>query len=285
MESPSKPPESSMAAKLMMTSFQKLKERCPSANLDLSFTTQNGRQVLTLKAEIDGAEEDINFQPPPRSATTFHQFGKLPAEIQKRVWELSFPEPRIFRLAEDKGKPWIPVVVSHKPPGFSQACHLSRLVYCKETEYALGSGGGSYKSLRVSPSRDVFYWDQDSVDEQANCLYFPGLECFENIAVNLPRHYPDLVYTFNSFFVNEHKFPNLENLIFVLEHNLPSNADVIFFDMDKDTTMFFDGEALHQDEIQERLQEELEERFPLLHAKPNFRFVEAARARARARQV
>jgi hypothetical protein len=237
---------------------------------------------LTLKAEIDGAEGRVNFQPPPRSATTFHQFGKLPVEIQKRVWELSFPEPRIFRLAKNKNKHWTRVVVSHKPPGFSQACHLSRLVYCKETEYALGSDGGSYKSLRVSPSRDVFYWDQDLVDEQPICSYFPGLERFENIAVNLPRQYPDLVdTTLNSFFFSENKFLNLQTLIFVLEHNLPSNADVVFFDMDKDTTMFFDGEALHQDEIQERFQEELEERFPLLHAKPNFRFVEAARARAR----
>ncbi|KAL6919905.1 hypothetical protein ACHAPO_001219 [Fusarium lateritium] len=275
MESPAKPSESSSASELII-SPEELKARFLSAKLDLSFTTQNDHQVLTLKVTIDGTGAHVDFHPQPRPAATFHQFRKFPVEIQKRVWELSFPEPRIFRLAENNGKSWAPVVVSHKTPGFAQACHFSRLVYKKEAMYALGSCGGPYKSLQVSPSRDVFYWDQDLDDWDPVCRYIRGLECFENIAVNLPKTRHDLQEILDVF-IHE-SLPELKNLIFVLEHNIPPDTDVTFFDVDDRTTMVFDDEVIDWDEMQNQLQEILPFSRP---TKPSFRVVEVARVRAR----
>ncbi|RGP64564.1 hypothetical protein FSPOR_7930 [Fusarium sporotrichioides] len=154
---------------------------------NLSFTQQDGRQILTLKAEVDGTEAQVDAQPPPRPATTFRGFRKLPVEIQDRVWELSFQEPRIFRLAEDKGKTWTPVVVPHLPPGSARACRRSRDLYERETSCVLGSSGGVYKSLRASTSRDIFYWDQDMTDDEIPDdqirRYTPGIESFVNVAI------------------------------------------------------------------------------------------------------
>ncbi|GKU19281.1 unnamed protein product [Fusarium langsethiae] len=85
-----KPPDSSVASELIISS-QNLKLRIPIEKLDLSFTQQDGRQIVNIKAKVD-----TEAQSPPCPATTFHKFKKLPLDIQQRIWKLSFQEPRIF---------------------------------------------------------------------------------------------------------------------------------------------------------------------------------------------
>ncbi|WXC55273.1 hypothetical protein SNK03_001234 [Fusarium graminearum] len=271
-----------------MHAFEELKARLPAAKLDLSFATQNGRQILTLKAELDGTEVQVDSQPPPRPATTFHQFRKLPREIQWRVWELSFPEPRIFRLADENNKTWTPVTLSHKPPGAAQACKLSRLVYNKEMKYALGSCGGPYKSLQILPSRDVFYWDQDEFDETTLSLWEEGLKPFKNVAVNLPKDRDDLRDLFGRISASQIDlgllglFDRVERVIFVLEHNLPSDTDVVFLDVHEKTTMQYDGHVLSCIPMLRKLRRDLFYAFPAPAAVlRNLRLVEATRAQAR----
>lgn len=250
--------------------------------------TQTGRQILTLKAELDGTEVQVDSQPPPSPVTTFHQFRKLPREIQWRVWELSFPEPRIFRLADENNKTWTPVTLSHKPPGAAQACKLSRLVYNKEMKYALGSCGGPYKSLQILPSRDVFYWDQDEFDETTLSLWEEGLKPFKNVTVNLPKGRDDMRDLFGRIYASQIDlgllglFDRVERVIFVLEHNLPSDTDVVFLDVHEKTTMQYDGQVLSCIPMLRKLRRDLFYAFPAPAAVlRNLRLVEATRAQAR----
>ncbi|KAF5227637.1 hypothetical protein FAUST_11645 [Fusarium austroamericanum] len=198
--------------------------------------------------------------------------------------------PVIFNIAAEEktvAKP-PPVTLSHKPPGAAQACKLSRLVYNKEMKYALGSCGGPYKSLQILPSRDVFYWDQDEFDETTLSLWEEGLKPFKKVAVNLPKDRDDLRDLFGRIYASQIDlgllglFDRVERVIFVLEHNLPSDTDVVFLDVHEKTTMQYDGHVLSCIPMLRKLRRDLFYAFPAPAAVlRNLRLVEATRAQAR----
>jgi hypothetical protein len=107
----------------------------------------------------------------------------------------------------------------------------------------------------------------------------------ENVAVDLPETGRGLQMLFYQLFKVKHRFPDMKNLILVMEHKtLPSNTNVTFFDTDDNTRIFFDGHFLMWEQLQEKVQgvfHKLSLPQQVFAEPPSFRAVEVAPLRAR----
>ncbi|KAH7181368.1 hypothetical protein DER46DRAFT_653530 [Fusarium sp. MPI-SDFR-AT-0072] len=156
------PSLSSKIYKAVISPFQKLQLLFPrvSGTFDVNFTTQDGRRLLRLKAEIGGLSKE--FDTTNCATTTFHKFNGLPVELRKMIWRLSFRKARIFRLgtmSKDMDILWLNFTISHKAPASAQACRESRGLFQAEALQLFGRNIGVYKSLWFLPSLDIVYWN------------------------------------------------------------------------------------------------------------------------------
>ncbi|KAI1045696.1 hypothetical protein LB505_004711 [Fusarium chuoi] len=154
---------SSNIYKAVISPFQKLQLLLPrvSGTVDVKFTTQDGQQLLHLKAEIGGARK--GFATTNCATTKFHKFNKLPVELRTTIWRLSFRKPRIFRLGpipKNNETGCTRIVFPHKPPASAQACRESQALFKGEARQLFGLNIGIYKSLWFLPSTDIVYWDK-----------------------------------------------------------------------------------------------------------------------------
>ncbi|KAH7257161.1 hypothetical protein BKA59DRAFT_552839 [Fusarium tricinctum] len=213
--------------------LQKLQSLPPrvSGTLDVNLTTQDGRNILSLKAEVGGpkAQDDAARAP----ATTFHRFRELPTEIRVMIWKLALQTPRIFRSGPasddfeiDFPMGWVPILNPHKPPASAQACREPRAIFKTEAKQLFGFNEGIYKSLWFSPSMDIFYWDMEDMSPFSlndSGLYFPDIQ---NVAVDL-THEADLGLATIAGNMSR-IFPGCKRLTVVMVHQPLPNGDVSF---------------------------------------------------------
>ncbi|KAF9763787.1 hypothetical protein IL306_003000 [Fusarium sp. DS 682] len=94
-------PTQSLGSKIydvVISPFQKLQSLLPrvAGTFDVNLTSQNGRRLLYLKAEIGEPSKEIDAT--SSVTTTFHKFKELPVELRTVIWRLAFRKTRIFRL-------------------------------------------------------------------------------------------------------------------------------------------------------------------------------------------
>ncbi|CAJ0546133.1 Ff.00g096060.m01.CDS01 [Fusarium sp. VM40] len=266
--------------------LQKLQSLAPrvSGTLDVNLTTQDGRNILSLKAEVGGpkAQDDAARSP----ATTFHRFRELPAEIRVMIWKIALQTPRIFRLgpasddfAIDFQRRWVPILNPHKPPACAQACREPRAVFKTEAKQLFGLNDGIYKSLWFSPSTDIVYWDREIVSAFRLGNFGSDFPDIRNLAVDCPGD-DDLELEILLRDVSS-MFPDCKRLIVVMVHQPLSTRDVSFTKIKDDDEMNipFSGDWCQWGEIRR----EISELFPLNYKKekPSIEGVEVTAVRKR----
>ncbi|KAH6961308.1 hypothetical protein HG530_005115 [Fusarium avenaceum] len=262
--------------------FQKLQSLSPrlSGTLDVNFTTQDGRNILSLKADVGGpkAQDDAAHSP----ATTFHRFRELPTEIRVMIWKLALRIPRIFRLGPSEEdlqrgseiRMWGPILNTRKPPACAHACREPRTIFKTESKQILGLNKGIYKSFWFSPSTDIVYWDMETIPHFTPEEFGPGSPDAQNLAVDLPQEWgvnlDQLLENISS------TFPDCKRLIVVMVFRPLPNHDVSFTKVKDDDKMNipFLGDWQKWSEIQR----EISERYPIRHKKekPSIEGVEVA---------
>ncbi|KAF5568530.1 hypothetical protein FPANT_14046 [Fusarium pseudoanthophilum] len=235
-------PTPSLSSKIynaVTSPFQKLKLLFPrvSGTLDMNFTTQDGNQLLHLKAEFGGPGKE--FDTTNCATTTFHKFNKLPIELRTMIWRLSFRKPRIFRLdssPEDAEIDCTRIIFPHKPPASAQACRESQALFKGEARQLFGLNSGIYKSLWFLPSTDIVYWDQEMVWEYS--LPGPG-EIYDvwNVAVKWPDIEESDVKLDRLLEDVREMFPDIKKLMFVMRHQPLLDTDISFFQVKDDDEM------------------------------------------------
>ncbi|KAM0345279.1 hypothetical protein ACHAPU_006678 [Fusarium lateritium] len=223
-----------------------------SGTLDVNFTTQDGRQILSLKAEV-GEPKALGDAPP---ATTFHRFTELPPEIRVLIWKLCLQNPRIFRLGPDSDdfegdleRRWVPFVFSHKPLACAQVCHEARALFKAETKQLFGLNSGMYKSLRFSPSTDILYWDQWMIDYDTLRNFAPDYQDIHNLAVDWPGEVD--IGLFILLKEASELLPDFKKLFVVMPHQYLHKGDVKFsYVQDNDEmNICFNDEFMDWDEL------------------------------------
>ncbi|KAM0246318.1 hypothetical protein ACHAP5_004791 [Fusarium lateritium] len=252
-------------ATLLLKKLQALSPRV-FGTLDINLTTQDGRSILSLKAEVGEpkAQHDAARSP----ATTFHRFKELPAELRAMVWKLALQPPRIFRLGPVSDESqidfhwrWVPILNPHKPPACAQACREPRAIFTAEAKQLFGSNEGIYRSLWFSPSTDIVYWDLKSIRPYRLEDLNPDFTYIQNLAVDWPGQdeldLEVLLENASSF------FHNCKRLIIVMVHKPLPDGDVSFNKVKDDDEM----NILFLDDWYQwgELRQEISERFPLSH--------------------
>ncbi|CVK83383.1 uncharacterized protein FMAN_00855 [Fusarium mangiferae] len=233
------PSLSSKIYKAVISPFQKLQLLFPrvSGTVDVNFTTQDGHQLLHLKAEIGGPSKE--FDTTNCATTTFHKFNGLPVELRAMIWRLSFRRARIFRLGPIPGHNEIgctQIISPHKPPASAQACRESQALFKGEARQLFGLNLGIYKSLWFLPSTDIVYWDEEMV-----CRYLlPGTDEIDDVW-NVAVKWPDTEESNDKLDrlledVRE-MFPDCKRLMFVMRHQPLLDTDISFIQVKDDDEM------------------------------------------------
>ncbi|KAG5777943.1 hypothetical protein H9Q73_008391 [Fusarium xylarioides] len=239
---PSSVPNPSLGSKIynaMISPFQKLQLFFPrvSGTLVVNLTTQDGHQLLHLKAEVGGPGKE--FDTTNCATTTFHKFNKLPVELRTTIWRLSFRKPMIFRLGpspEDAGISCTRIIFPHKPPASAQACRESQALFKGEARQLFGLNSGIYKSLWVLPSTDIVYWDKETVWKYS--LLGPD-EIYDvwNVAVKWPDIDESDVKLDRLLEDVREMFPDIKRLMFVMRHQPLLDTDISFIQVKDDDEM------------------------------------------------
>ncbi|KAF5660960.1 hypothetical protein FHETE_8625 [Fusarium heterosporum] len=241
--------------------FQKLQSVFPriSGKLDVNFTTRDGRQMFSFKAEVGEPKAVGDARPHP--ATTFHRFIELPPEIRVLIWELSLQEPRVFRLGPGSGdmmidleRRWVPIMVPHKPPAPARACRESQALFRAGAKQLFGMNEGVYKSLWFVPSRDIVYWDTDINDADTLLNFAPDYLNLQNVAVDWPGDNElELYCLLKEVF---ERFPDIARLIIVMTHIPLPSGDVKFTHIRDNDPMHiaFQDDWLDWDELRDLIE-------------------------------
>ncbi|KAJ4308789.1 hypothetical protein N0V84_011886 [Fusarium piperis] len=156
----------------------------------------------------------------------FPRFKILPPEIRAIIWEYSFGEARIFKTKSTSiVSGIIPMVVNHKPPPSSQACKEARKISQRLGTFLFGACGSPYKSLWFNPSKDIFWWDRQSITMWQIKSSGHSFHCVENVALDLTdssENSLEKVYDMCNI------FPFCKKLQLVLQHKEGLGSNVRF---------------------------------------------------------
>ncbi|KAF6811111.1 hypothetical protein CSOJ01_05916 [Colletotrichum sojae] len=109
-------------------------------------------------------------------AGTFHNFRRLPAEMQNAIWEMALPDSRVLVPYHDDGGQ-MALIQYYKPPSLRGVCKESWAVTEKEGAFLFGNQDTLTYGIWFNYSKDVVAWLCEQFDSN---WYLPSVE---NIAI------------------------------------------------------------------------------------------------------